>query len=120
MADQIYKQANTLAAELSLDGIRRVLCTNDTMSARQQGEEIRAQVPHLVIGTPGRVLDMIHRRALDLGGLKVLYMDEMEMLLEMGFGEMVAEIHQLVRGKRGCSVVMSCVDPGAMMGSARP
>ena len=40
---------------------------------------------HLVIGTPGRVLDHLQRRALSLEQLKLLIFDEADRMLSMGF-----------------------------------
>ena len=57
------------------------------------GAPIRAQLAslehgaHVVIGTPGRVLDLLEREALDLSGLKTLVLDEADRMLDMGFIE---------------------------------
>jgi superfamily II DNA/RNA helicase len=40
---------------------------------------------HVVVGTPGRLLDLVTRRSLDLGGVKVLILDEADRLLDLGF-----------------------------------
>ena len=40
---------------------------------------------HVVVGTPGRVMDHIERRSLDLGGLSTLVLDEADEMLQMGF-----------------------------------
>jgi ATP-independent RNA helicase DbpA len=40
---------------------------------------------HVIIGTPGRVLDLLERGALDLAGLKTLVLDEADRMLDMGF-----------------------------------
>lgn len=39
----------------------------------------------LVIGTPGRLLDLINRRALNLNGVQTLILDEFDRMLDMGF-----------------------------------
>ena len=46
----------------------------------------------IVIGTPGRILDLIKRGHLDLSGLKMSILDEFDRMLEMGFREDVEEI----------------------------
>ena len=40
---------------------------------------------HIVVGTPGRLLDLIRRRALQLGKVKTVVIDEADKMLEMGF-----------------------------------
>lgn len=40
---------------------------------------------HVVIGTPGRVIDLLRRRALDLRGLKIAVLDEADRMLDIGF-----------------------------------
>jgi ATP-dependent RNA helicase DeaD len=42
---------------------------------------------HFVVGTPGRVLDMIRRKALVLGNIRWLVLDEADEMLNMGFKE---------------------------------
>jgi|AntAceMinimDraft_5_1070358.scaffolds.fasta_scaffold00229_12 ATP-dependent RNA helicase DeaD len=40
---------------------------------------------HVVVGTPGRVMDHMRRKSLDLSGLKTLVLDEADEMLRMGF-----------------------------------
>ena len=40
---------------------------------------------HIVVGTPGRLLDLVTRRSLDLSSIKVLVLDEADRLLDLGF-----------------------------------
>jgi superfamily II DNA/RNA helicase len=39
----------------------------------------------VVVGTPGRLLDLVDRDALDLGHIKVLVLDEADRMLDLGF-----------------------------------
>ena len=55
------------------------------------GTEIRSQIKalkgpaHIVVGTPGRVIDLINRGALKIGDIKWLVLDEADEMLNMGF-----------------------------------
>ena len=48
--------------------------------------------PHLVVGTPGRLLDLVRRNALPLEALKLLVLDEADRMLDMGFAEDIGAI----------------------------
>lgn len=41
--------------------------------------------PHFIIGTPGRVKDLLNRRLLNLKNISVLVLDEADRMLDMGF-----------------------------------
>ncbi len=47
---------------------------------------------HVVVGTPGRVYDMIQRGALDVEHLKVFCLDEADQMLDKGFKDQIHEI----------------------------
>ncbi|MCW8855565.1 MAG: DEAD/DEAH box helicase, partial [Gammaproteobacteria bacterium] len=55
------------------------------------GQDFRGQIRalergvHVVVGTPGRVMDHMRRGTLRLGGLKALVLDEADEMLRMGF-----------------------------------
>ena len=55
------------------------------------GKPIRGQIAKLqqgadvVVGTPGRVLDLLGRGSLDLRGLKIVVLDEADRMLDIGF-----------------------------------
>jgi len=47
---------------------------------------------HVVVGTPGRVQDMITRGAFHVGNLKIFCLDEADQMLDRGFKEQIYEI----------------------------
>ena len=47
---------------------------------------------HIVVGTPGRVIDHLNRRTLKLGGLNMVVLDEADEMLNMGFREDIEQI----------------------------
>ncbi len=64
------------------------------------GDSIERQIKSLksganiVVGTPGRVIDMIERRALKLQNVKMAVLDEADEMLDMGFREDIESILQ--------------------------
>jgi len=51
---------------------------------------------HIVVGTPGRVNDMITRRALRLDSMKQFFLDEADEMLSRGFKEQIYEIFKFL------------------------
>jgi ATP-dependent RNA helicase DbpA len=51
-----------------------------------------AHEPHLVVGTPGRILELVQKDALPLGALKALVLDEADRMLDMGFADEIDTI----------------------------
>lgn len=64
--------------------------------------ELRAlkKKPHLIISTPGRLLDHLHRRTANLSKLKILVIDEADEMLRMGFIEDIENIVSNIPIKR--------------------
>jgi translation initiation factor 4A len=52
--------------------------------------------PHVVVGTPGRVFDMINRGALKTDGVKMFCLDEADEMLSTGFKDSIYDIFQLL------------------------
>ena len=60
-------------------------------SMRDQIYEIKRN-PHVVVGTPGRLKDLIKRGVLRLGMFKMIILDETDQMLDMGFIHDIKEI----------------------------
>jgi len=83
LADQVGKQLRKLAtgiANLKLS----VLCGGIPLAPQLAS---LAHAPHVVVGTPGRVLELVQKDALDLRGVRTLVLDEADRMLDMGFEE---------------------------------
>ena len=46
----------------------------------------------LVVGTPGRIMDLLEKKNLNLSQLKHVVLDEMDRMLDMGFEETINKI----------------------------
>lgn len=51
-----------------------------------------SEAPHIIVGTPGRILDLAEEGALDLSHIKSFVLDEADLMLDMGFIEDVDKI----------------------------
>lgn len=62
------------------------------------GQEIERQIkalkkrPHIVVGTPGRLLDHLRRKTIRLRGIQIVVLDEADEMLNMGFKEDIEAI----------------------------
>lgn len=59
-----------------------------------------AHEPHLVVGTPGRILELLQKGALPLAAIRVLVLDEADRMLDMGFSEDIHTITAQIPRKR--------------------
>lgn len=68
----------------------------------------------IVIGTPGRVIDHINRRTLDLSDIETVILDEADEMLNMGFREDIETILKSV-GKERQTILFSATMPREIM-----
>ena len=57
---------------------------------------IRDNIPHVLVGCPGRVYDMLNRREIIPSGIRILIMDEADEMLSSGFKEQVYDIFRFM------------------------
>ncbi|MGZ5200101.1 MAG: DEAD/DEAH box helicase [Telluria sp.] len=66
---------------------------------------------HVVVGTPGRVIDHIEKGSLDLSQLKTLVLDEADEMLRMGFIDEVEQILQKTPQERQTALFSATMPP---------
>ncbi len=88
LADQVTQEIRRLARfEANLKVL--TLCGGSTM--RPQIESL-GHGAHVVVGTPGRLMDHLERGTLDLSGLRTLVLDEADRMLDMGFYDDIVRV----------------------------
>lgn len=90
LATQIY-QATKQIAEQSEVEIRVVNYVGGTDKLRQI-EKLKVSQPHIVIGTPGRIYDLVKSGDLSVHKAHTFVVDEADMTLDMGFLDTVDKI----------------------------
>jgi ATP-dependent RNA helicase DeaD len=66
--------------------------------------------PHFVVGTPGRVLDFIRRRALQINDVRFVVLDEVDRMLDIGFRDDIKTILDRVTVKHQTIFVSATLD----------
>ncbi len=80
------------------------------------GESVQKQVwalergVHIVVGTPGRVIDLMKRGVLNLSYVRVLVLDEADRMLDMGFIDDIDYILRRVPTNRQTSLFSATID----------
>ena len=90
----------------------RVLAIYGGQSYSRQTRRLKKGV-HVVVGTPGRLLDLIRQGALDLSNIQTLVLDEADEMLSMGFVEDIEAILQATPAGRQ-TALFSATLPGAI------
>jgi ATP-independent RNA helicase DbpA len=90
LADQVTQEIRRLAR--AEDNIKTLtLCGG--VAIRTQLTSL-AHGAHIVVGTPGRILDHLSRETLALDALTTLVLDEADRMLDMGFADDIAQVVQ--------------------------
>ncbi|XJO77917.1 hypothetical protein BDV3_002434 [Batrachochytrium dendrobatidis] len=91
LAQQIQKVILALGDFLQIECHACIGGTN----VREDMDKLQAG-PHVVVGTPGRVFDMINRGALRANKIKMFVLDEADEMLSRGFKEQIYNVFQLL------------------------
>ncbi len=83
------------------------------MSMRPQMQAI-ARNPHIIIGTPGRIIDHLEQKILSLEGISILVLDEADRMLDMGFAPQIEKILRRVPKNRQ-TMLFSATIPSEIM-----
>jgi ATP-dependent RNA helicase DeaD len=84
------------------------------------GASIRNQIfdlkrgTEIVVGTPGRIMDLMDRKALDLSAVEWFILDEADEMLDMGFFEEVEKILKGVRPDRRVALFSATMPEGIL------
>ena len=87
---------------MQIAGVVRAVATGCKTVAFYGGhpmhEEVKSLsvVPDIIVATPGRLLDHINRRTVDLSGVSVLVLDEYDKSLELGFEDEMRRVTRVM------------------------
>jgi len=107
LAIQVAEAVHTYGARL---GGLRVLPVYGGQSMAQQVRRLRGGV-HVVVGTPGRIMDHLRRGTLGFDALRVVVLDEADEMLRMGFLEDVEWILSRLPAGRQTALFSATMPP---------
>ncbi|MHB8621364.1 MAG: DEAD/DEAH box helicase [Chloroflexota bacterium] len=112
LAQQVGEVVDTLARGQRLKCVR-------IFGGRAMGPQVAALAagPHIVVGTPGRVLDLLRQEALHLDQVRYFVLDEADEMLDRGFAPDVERILKYVPTERQ-TVLLSATVPEWVQGTA--
>ena len=113
LAQQVSSDAKLLAGESGV----RVAAVYGGVKYGPQLDALKKGA-HLVVGTPGRILDHLLRKTLTLDDLKILVFDEADRLLSMGFYPDMREVQSYLPNRRVDGFMFSATFPPRVMGLA--
>ena len=92
LADQVGRQLRKLAVAMPNLKVS-VLCGGIPLAPQLAS---LAHAPHVVVGTPGRILELRRNDALRLDGVRTFVLDEADRMLDMGFEDAIRDIARVV------------------------
>ena len=114
LADQVAKVIRRLA--LAMPNIKVSILTGGVALGPQLAS-LRKD-PHVVVGTPGRIQELLRKHVLTLAKLRTLILDEADRMLDMGFEEAIREIVAATPPSRQ-TLLLSATFPEAIRTMAR-
>jgi len=109
LADQVNKEIRRLARAIPNTKIL-TLCGGTPMQPQLASLD---HPPHVVVGTPGRILKHLKKGSLNLGHVTTLVLDEADRMLDMGFYDDIMNIINMTPRKRQ-TLLFSATYPDAI------
>ncbi|MCC7408645.1 MAG: DEAD/DEAH box helicase [Phycisphaeraceae bacterium] len=90
-----------VAAELEELGKHTPIRTTCIIGGESMNDQIKSvrQGGHIMVGTPGRVMDLQGRRQISFDNVKFVVLDEVDRMLDIGFRDDIRKILKLVHGE---------------------
>ncbi len=113
LAQQVWQEAQRLCQESGL----RAVAVYGGVGYRQQTEAL-SQGAQIVVGTPGRVLDHLLKRTLQLEHLVMLIFDEADRMLSMGFYPDMKQVQRHLPARPVHTAMFSATFPSYVLRTA--
>ena len=108
--------ASQINASLKNIGAKCGLRTAVLIGGESKNIQLKAlrQKPHIIVATPGRLIDHIKSGSINLNDIKILVLDEADMMFDIGFAPQIAEILKSVPVERQTMLFSATMPPAIM------
>lgn len=116
LARQTYEQALAFSEAMREDGygdLRCILCMGG-VDAKEQTDMIRRQGVHMIVATPGRLKDYLHKKKITFDHCRFVCLDEADRMVDLGFEEDIRDIWSFFRSQRQ-TLMFSATMPAKIM-----
>ena len=113
LALQVDEMLHTVGRPL---GLRTAVLIGGAPIGRQK--QMLKRHPHILIATPGRLIDHLEQKTLSLGDVRILILDEADRMLDMGFAPQLQRILKVVPRERQ-TMLFSATMPDKIISLAR-
>ncbi|VUZ51863.1 unnamed protein product [Hymenolepis diminuta] len=96
---EVITQLATKMAKAGYPEVRVGLCIGG-MAVKDQVETFRRSGVHILVATPGRLIDLLEKKIFNLEICRYLVLDEADRMIDMGFEEEVRTIFSYFKGQR--------------------
>ena len=110
---ELAVQVRDECAKLAQGSKAHVVAVYGGKPIRQQIEKLRRGVD-IVVGTPGRVMDLMARMVLNLGSLRFVVLDEADRMLDIGFRPDIEKILRKCPQSRQTMLLSATIPPPVM------
>jgi ATP-dependent RNA helicase DeaD len=114
LARQVWQEAEKICGDAGL----RTVAVYGGVGYGAQTDALK-QGAHIVVGTPGRVLDHLLKRTFTLEHLKMLIFDEADRMLSMGFYPDMKDVQRYLPSREINTCMFSATFPDSVMRTAR-
>jgi ATP-dependent RNA helicase DeaD len=106
---ELAAQVDSHVRQLSVEHQAKIVLVYGGQRLAQQARQLKHK-PEIVIGTPGRIQDFMRRGMLDLSGVKLVVLDEVDRMLDIGFREDIRRILRAIKSKHQTIFVSATID----------
>ena len=91
---ELARQVTSVISSFSVQLKTKVKLLVGGTSVKEDIRDLKDNIPHVIVGTPGRVFDMLRNNAIESDKVKLLVLDEADEILSYGFKDQIYNIFQ--------------------------